>query len=350
MRALIAMSGGVDSSAAALLTAAEGYECVGCTMQLNDCAGKDAEDARQIAERLNMPHHVFDFRGSFREEVIGSFVQSYLCGRTPNPCIECNRRFKFSRLLDRADALGCEKIVTGHYARVRETADGFQLLRGLDSAKDQSYVLYMLTQAQLSRVLLPLGGMTKQEVRRIAEENGFVNAHKQDSQDICFVPDGNYARVIEQVCGKTAVPGDFTDLNGNVIGRHQGIVHYTVGQRRGLGIALGAPAYVVRIDAEENRVVIGMNDDLFTDSAELSGMNWISGKLPGEPVRCTAKIRYRHKAQPAWLHFTGADTAVLRFDEPQRAVTAGQAAVCYDGEIVLGGGCIERAFRSENGV
>ncbi|MBR5404803.1 MAG: tRNA 2-thiouridine(34) synthase MnmA [Oscillospiraceae bacterium] len=353
MKALIAMSGGVDSSVAAYLTGAAGFTGIGCTMRLwdadgDDCAAeKDAEDARFAAERLGMEHHIFDFRADFREQVIGGFVRCYLCGRTPNPCIECNRHFKFARLLARADALGCEKIVTGHYARTEETDRGFVLRRGLDAAKDQSYVLYMLTQAQLSRLMLPLGGLTKAAVRQIAAEQGFLNAGKHDSQDICFVPDGDYARVVERVSGTQAVPGEFVDLSGNVLGQHRGIIHYTVGQRRGLGIALGAPAYVVGIDAEKNRVILGKNEDLFTNTALLSGMNWISGSLPQEPVRCTAKIRYRHTAQPAWLRFTGTDTAVLRFDAPQRAITAGQAAVCYDGDIVLGGGCIERAYNSD---
>ncbi|MBQ3941206.1 MAG: tRNA 2-thiouridine(34) synthase MnmA [Oscillospiraceae bacterium] len=353
MKALIAMSGGVDSSVAAYLTGAAGYDCIGCTMQLWDSDGdvcavaKDAEDARLAAERLGMPHHLFDYRADFREEVIGDFVRCYLCGKTPNPCIVCNRQFKFSRLLGRADQLGCDKIVTGHYARTEETDSGFVLRRGTDPAKDQSYVLYMLTQAQLSRLLLPLGGLTKAAVRQIAAEQGFLNAGKHDSQDICFVPDGDYARVVEQVSGKQAVPGEFVDLSGRVLGQHRGIIHYTVGQRRGLGIALGEPAYVVGIDTAQNRVILGRNEDLFTDTAELSGMNWISGRIPQEPVRCTAKIRYRHPAQPAWLQFTGADTAVLRFDTPQRAITAGQAGVCYDGDIVLGGGCILRAYNSD---
>ena len=359
MKALIAMSGGVDSSVAAHLTRAAGYECTGCTMKLWDaddspaeagtktcCSADDTEDAKSVAYRLGMRHYVFNFKEDFREQVIGDFVRCYLCGRTPNPCIECNRHFKFTRLLERADLLGCDKIVTGHYARVEETDSGFVLRRGLDAEKDQSYVLYMLTQAQLSRLLLPLGGLSKAQVRQIAAEQGFLNANKRDSQDICFVPDGDYARVVEQVSGQAAVPGDFVDTDGNVLGQHRGIIHYTVGQRRGLGIALGEPAYVVGIDAEQNRVILGRNEDLFTDSAELSGVSWVSGRLPEAPVRCTAKIRYRHPAQPAWLRFTGTDTAVLQFDAPQRAVTAGQAAVCYDGDTVLGGGTIVRAFRS----
>ena len=349
-KALIAMSGGVDSSVAAHLTLNAGYECLGCTMRLYDnedaalsgestcCSLDDVEDARAVAFRLGMPHYVFNFTAEFREQVIEKFIRCYQCGKTPNPCIECNRYLKFEKLLERAEVLGCEKIVTGHYAQVIETENGFQLRRGADASKDQSYVLYMLTQAQLAHILLPLGGLTKAEVRRIAEEQGFVNAHKSDSQDICFVPDGDYARVIQAHTGETPEPGDFVDLQGNVIGQHQGLIHYTVGQRRGLGIALGKPAYVCGLDVPHNRVIIGTNDDLFTDTCTVDAVNWISGKPPQEPVRCQAKIRYRHPAQPATVRFTDEHTAVLKFDAPQRAITAGQAAVFYDGEIVLGGG------------
>lgn len=349
-KALIAMSGGVDSSVAAHLTLQAGYEGIGCTMRLFDsessgddtCGSlKDAADAKAVAQRLGMPHEIFDFTENFRSEVIGKFIRCYQCGKTPNPCIECNRHLKFSKLLEQAQALGCEKIVTGHYAQVIETEDGFQLRRGADSAKDQSYVLYMLTQAQLAHILLPLGGLTKAEVRRIAEEQGFLNAHKHDSQDICFVPDGDYARVIQSYTGETPKAGDFVDLQGNVIGRHEGLIHYTVGQRRGLGIAIGKPAYVCGLDVPQNRVIIGTNDDLFTDTCTVEAVNWIAGTPPQEPVRCQAKIRYRHPAQPAVVTFTDDHTAVLKFDAPQRAITAGQAAVFYDEEIVLGGGEIQ---------
>ena len=343
MKALIAMSGGVDSAAAAFLAQQAGFECIGCTMRLFDGAGDDAADAAKIAEALHMPHYVFDFTADFREKVIGKFIGCYFCGKTPNPCIDCNRHFKFAALLREADRLGCERIVTGHYARCVQTAEGYRLLRGTDPAKDQSYVLHMLTQAQLARVFFPLGELTKQQVRQIAAEQGFVNAQKRESQDICFVPDGDYARVIGAYSGRTSELGDFVDLHGNVLGRHRGIIHYTVGQRRGLGIALGAPAYVVGIDAAENRVILGTNDDLFTDTVRITGCNWIAGAPPKEPVRCTAKIRYRHPAQPAWLTFTDPENAVLRFDVPQRAVTAGQSAVWYDGDAVLGGGEIVNA-------
>jgi len=355
--ALIAMSGGVDSSTAAFLTRQAGYACIGCTMQLYEnedaglpaegtcCSLDDIEDARAIANRLNMPYYVFNFKERFREQVIGKFCRCYLEGRTPNPCIDCNRKLKFEALFERADALGCDKIVTGHYARIEETGQGYVLKRAADPAKDQSYVLYMLTQAQLGRVLLPLGGLSKPQVREIAEQQGFVNAHKSDSQDICFVPDGDYARVICAQTGITPKEGDFVDLQGNVLGRHAGLIHYTVGQRRGLGIAIGKPAYVVGLDVPQNRVIIGTNDDLFHRSCTVTDVNWISGELPQEPVRCQAKIRYRHPAQPAVVQFTDAHTALLTFDAPQRAITAGQAAVFYDGETVLGGGEIKDTAR-----
>ena len=341
-KALIAMSGGVDSSVAAYLTMQAGYDCIGCTMKLHHESGlpDESADARAVAERMGIPFRVFDFTGLFREKVIGSFVDCYLSGRTPNPCIECNRNLKFAKLLECAAELGCDKLVTGHYAQIIETPQGFRLKRGADSGKDQSYVLYMLTAEQLSHVLLPLGGLTKAEVRAIAEAQGFVTAHKKESQDICFVPDGDYARVVERESGVRPLPGDFVDLEGNVLGQHQGLIHYTVGQRRGLGIAIGKPAYVCGLDVPRNRVIIGENADLFTDTCTLERVSWAAGDPPQEPVRCQAKIRYRHPAQPATLTFTGSDTAVLRFDQPQRAITAGQAGVFYDGYLLLGGGTI----------
>ncbi|MBQ8922411.1 MAG: tRNA 2-thiouridine(34) synthase MnmA [Oscillospiraceae bacterium] len=355
--ALIAMSGGVDSSIAAYLTQQAGYSCIGCTMKLYEnadaniprentcCSLDDIEDARSVAFRLDMPYYVFQMTDLFREKVIRKFCDAYCAGRTPNPCIDCNRYLKFEALLARADALHCDKIVTGHYARIEETDRGYLLKKAADPAKDQSYVLYMLTQAQLARILFPLGGLQKQQVRALAEAQGFVNAHKHDSQDICFVPDGDYARVIETQTGITPEPGDFVDLQGNVIGRHDGLIHYTVGQRRGLGIAIGKPAYVCGLDVPGNRVVIGENADLFRRACIVTGINWISGEPPQEPVRCEAKIRYRHPGQPALLEFTDSDTARLTFDAPQRAITAGQAAVFYDGDTVLGGGEI---LRTEN--
>ena len=349
-RALIAMSGGVDSCTAAWLMQQAGYECIGCTMLLHHAGvSDDAADAKKACTRMQMQHHLLDCRTDFHSAVIAPFVQYYQAGKTPNPCLSCNRCMKFGRLMQEADALGCDTLVTGHYARVEAAADGsFLLKKAADPAKDQSYVLYMLTQAQLRRVRFPLGELSKSEVREIAAAQGYVSAHKSESQDICFVPDGNYAAVIEAETHTHAAPGDFIDRNGNVIGQHAGIIHYTIGQRRGLGIALGAPAYVCGIDAERNRVIIGSNDDLFTDTVYLQGVRWIAGTPPEAPVRCAAKIRYRHREQPAVLEFTGEDTAILRFDAPQRAITPGQAAVFYDGETVLGGGEIVRAEKGAN--
>ena len=347
------MSGGVDSSVAAHLTLQAGYTGIGCTMRLYDnadaglpedsrtcCTLDDTEDARSVAFRLGMPFYVFNFTAEFRQRVIQPFAQSYLRGETPNPCIECNRCLKFERLMHRAAELGCEKLVTGHYAQVIETDSGFELHKAADRAKDQSYVLYMLTQAQLSHLLLPLGGMTKEQVRQIAEREGFVNAHKRDSQDICFVPDGDYARVVERTVGASQPHGEFVDTKGNVLGEHQGILHYTVGQRRRLGLSLGKVQYVCGIDAEHNRVVIGDHADLFSDTAEVRAVSWVAGHLPEEPLRCSAKIRYRHTEQPCLLTPVGENRVRLKFDAPQRAVTAGQAAVFYDGDRVLGGGTI----------
>ena len=352
-KALIAMSGGVDSSVAAYLTKEAGYECIGCTMKLFEnadaavtdtgkacCTLEDAADARAVAYRLGMLHYVFNYTEQFRSCVIGQFVESYRHGETPNPCVECNRVLKFTALLDRAKVLGCKKLVTGHYARVVETENGWQLRKGIDPQKDQSYFLHMLTQEQLAHILFPLGGLPKTETRAIAEAQGFVNSHKRDSQDICFVPDGDYARVIAEHTQTLPPPGDYVDVNGNVLGRHEGIIHYTIGQRRGLGIALGRVQYVVGIDAARDRVVIGDSEALFTDTAQLSGVNWIPGTPPEAPVRCSAKIRSRHKEQPALLTFTDETHAVLKFDTPQRAITPGQYAVFYDGDNVLGGGKI----------
>lgn len=352
-KALIAMSGGVDSSVAARLMSERGFSCIGCTMKLfnNEDAGvkpskaccslEDTEDARSVAYSIGMPYYVFNFTDSFKEEVIARFIRAYEEGRTPNPCIDCNRYEKFGKLYERAQILGCDYIVTGHYARIESTDGQYFLKKGLDPAKDQSYVLYFLTQEMLSRTFFPLGGMHKTEVRALAEQYGFVNADKPDSQDICFVPDGDYASVIETNTGKTYPPGDFTDEEGNVLGRHKGIIHYTVGQRRGLGISSTEPWYVKRLDVPDNRVILSRNRDLFSKEVKVSDFNWISGHAPEGPVRCTAKIRYRHKEQPAYIFPEGEDKVTILFDEPVRAVTAGQAAVIYDGDTVLGGGVIQ---------
>ena len=347
MKALIAMSGGVDSSVAALLMSDD--ERVGCTMRLFDaedtgiarpntcCSLEDVEDARAVCRRLGIPYYVFNFKDDFEEKIIRRFIDSYRRGITPNPCIDCNRFMKFDKLFDRAVQLGCDCVVTGHYARIEGHNGRYVLKKALDPAKDQSYVLYSLTQEQLAHVRFPLGGLSKDEVRRIAEENGFVNAAKPDSQDICFVPDGDYAGFIERSSG--AVPaGDFVTSDGKVLGRHKGITHYTIGQRKHLGISVGAPIYVVKINADDNTVVLGDEKYLFGTMAQVEDFNWISGEAPEQPIRCRAKTRYRQKEQPATAFPNPDGTVTVIFDEPVRAITPGQACVLYDGDVVLGGG------------
>ena len=361
MKALIAMSGGVDSSVAAKLMIDAGYDCVGCTMKLWDAddtpgasAGDDGEpsktccslddtlDARSVAARLGMPFYAFNFKDDFERDVICPFVSSYEAGETPNPCIECNRRLKFGRLLRRAEELGCDRLATGHYARIERVADGHYVLKkAIDASKDQSYVLYMLGQRELSRLCLPLGSLTKPQVREIAAENGFVNAGKPESQDICFVPDGDYASFIARR-GAAGEPGEFVDTAGNVLGEHRGIVHYTVGQRKHLGIALGRPVFVVAVDAATNRVVLGDEEELYAREAVVRDFSWVSGEAPAEPLRCAAKIRYRKPECPATATVEPDGSVRLVFDEGQRAICPGQAAVLYDGDVVLGGGTIGR--------
>ena len=356
MKALIAMSGGVDSSLAAKLTKDKGFDCIGCTMKLyhNEdvgversrtcCSLDDVEDARSVAYKLGMPFYVFNFTDAFRDTVIRKFIESYENGITPNPCIDCNRYMKFDKLLERAKILGCDYIVTGHYARIEEQDGKFVLKKALDETKDQSYVLYSMTQEQLSSTMFPLGSMRKTEVRAMAEESGFVNADKPDSQDICFVPNGDYAGVIELQTGKRPVDGNFVDKQGNILGRHKGVIHYTIGQRKGLGISSTEPLYVCGICPKEGNVILGSNDDLFSREANVSDFNWISGEVPGGEFRCKAKIRYRQVEQWAIVIPTGTDTVHITFDEPQRAITPGQAAVLYDGDIVLGGGTLYKGI------
>ena len=349
MKALIAMSGGVDSSVAAYLM--KDHDRIGCTMRLFDgeeaengrdntcCSLDDVMDARAVCTRMGIPHYAFNFKKDFEEKVIGKFVESYRRGLTPNPCIDCNRYLKFDRLYDRACELGCDVIVTGHYARIEECGGRYYLKKAADPAKDQSYVLYSLTQEQLRHTRFPLGKLSKDEVRRIAAENGFVNAHKPDSQDICFVPDGDYAGFIERHGGRVST-GDFLTTDGRVLGQHKGIVHYTIGQRKHLGISVGAPIYVVGIDPQKNTVILGDESYLFRTEATVADFNWISGEIPADPIRCLAKTRYRQKEQPATATVNTDGTVSLVFDEPIRAVTPGQAAVLYDDDVVLGGGTI----------
>jgi tRNA-specific 2-thiouridylase len=289
-----------------------------------------------------MRFYVFNFTDCFKETVIDRFVDAYRHGRTPNPCIDCNCYLKFGKLIQRMRELQMDYVATGHYARVEydRLSGRYLLKKGIDELKDQSYVLYMLTQEQLAHIRFPLGALTKDEVRRIAGENGFVNAGKRDSQDICFVSDGDYVKVIEAVTGEVSRPGEFVDRTGKVLGRHEGIIHYTIGQRRGLRLAAGERMYVTDISPEDNRVVLGKNEDLFQSELTADQVNLIACDRLEKPVRVTAKIRYRHREQPATAWQTAEGRLHVRFDEPQRAVTKGQAVVLYDGDSVVGGGMI----------
>lgn len=353
-KALIAMSGGVDSSVAALLVKQAGYDCMGVTLRLYDnedagiskektcCSLDDVNDARSVAGRLDMPFYVFNFTEHFHKEVMNRFVAAYERGETPNPCIDCNRYVKFGKLMHRAKEIGCDYVATGHYAQVEfDGKSGRWLLKkGLDETKDQSYVLYSLTQEELAHLLLPLGGLTKEQARRIAEENGFVNAKKRDSQDICFVPDGDYAAFIERYTDKKFAPGEFVGTNGEHYGTHKGIIHYTVGQRKGLGLSFPQPMYVCRLDTEKNEVVLGKHEELFSKEVTVRDINLISAEKIDEPMRVKAKVRYRHTEQSATVIQTGEDELKVIFDKPQRAITKGQALVMYDGDTVVGGGVI----------
>ena len=357
-KALVAMSGGVDSSVAAFLTQRAGFDCIGVTMRLYDslpdedcdsrtcCSLDDVEDARSVAKRLGMPFYAFNFKADFREKVIEKFIHCYECGLTPNPCIECNRHLKFDHLLRRGMELGCDYVVTGHYAQIKqdEQTGRYILYKAADLSKDQSYVLYCLTQEQLSHTRFPLGALTKNDARAIAEEQGFINARKHDSQDICFVPDGDYVAFMERYTGKDYPAGSFLDLNGNVVGQHQGAVRYTLGQRKGLGLAMGAPVYVCAKDMEKNTVTVGPNEALYATTLLASDWNWFPFPALTEPLHVTAKARYNQPPQPATVYPEADGTARVVFDAPQRALTPGQAVVLYDGDMVVGGGTITKVL------
>src|SRR5882757_615787 len=369
----VAMSGGVDSSAVAAMLRKEGHSIVGLTMQLWNqrrlaghagmpesvqgrcCSIDDVYDARRVAETIGIPYYVVNHEARFERDVVKPFVSEYLAGRTPIPCSLCNNFLKFDEFLVMARQIGAEKIATGHYARVSyaEDAGRWLLQRPVDRAKDQTYFLFGLTQEQLSRTLFPLGGMTKAEVREVARQHGLASAEKPESQEICFVPGGDYKRFIEAYLEEQgeALPdssGELVTTTGETIGEHSGIHNFTVGQRKGLGVATGSPLYVIQIkpagdssnDLAANQVVLGPDDLLYSKTLHARHLNWISMESLAEPMRVSVKIRHRHEPATAWIENTGGDEVTATFDQPQRAITPGQAAVFYDGEVVVGGGWI----------
>ena len=344
-RILVAMSGGVDSSAAAVCLRNEGYSIAGATMVMFDscevpCASEDgAKDAEAACNRLGMDFHLIDAKAPFKEYVMGSFVNSYLAGETPNPCIVCNNKLKFGLFLDYALEKGFDKIATGHYAKIKKQGERYLLVRGEDRNKDQSYVLYSLTQKALSHLVLPLGELSKAEVRELAADVGLSNADKKESQDICFVPDGDYASFIERRVG-CVQHGEFALSDGTVIGEHKGIIRYTIGQHKKLGLGIHIPYYVLKKDAAANRIILGSNEDLFQKNVRAEEMNWIACDTPTHPIRVKAKLRYRHTEQDATVYADEDGRATIVFDEAQRAITPGQAVVLYDGDVVVGGGKI----------
>lgn len=353
-KAMIAMSGGVDSSVAAFLMQKAGFACCGGTMLMCDAAllgradvPSPATDAKLVADRLGIPFHVFDSCAEFCKRVVDPFIEAYEQGLTPNPCITCNKNVKFDLLLEKALALGCEYIVTGHYARIRQdSASGRYLLyKAADSTKDQSYFLACLSQYQLSHSKFPLGELTKEQVRQIASEQGFVTARKKDSQDICFIPDGDYFSFMKRYTGKEYPQGDYLDVSGKVVGRHQNAVSYTLGQRKGLGIALGAPVYVCGKNMEENTVTVGSEEHLFATTLLAKNLNFFPFAQLSAPIRVTAKARYRHTPESATVYPEAEDTVRVVFDTPQRAITPGQAVVFYDGDMVVGSGTITQVIQ-----
>ncbi|MCL2271273.1 MAG: tRNA 2-thiouridine(34) synthase MnmA [Treponema sp.] len=345
-RALIAMSGGVDSAAAAIIMQEAGYECIGATMKLISnngskcCSLKDVNDARAAAWKLGIPHYVLNCIQPFTNYVIEPFIESYEKGETPNPCIECNRYLKFTLMLHRALELEAQKLVTGHYARIEKSGDRWLLKKGIDHKKDQSYVLYMMNQKTLSQTAFPLGKMTKKEVRQLAAAKGISNADKEESQDICFVENGDYTDFIKNYTGKSYLEGDITDTEGKVIGRHQGLIRYTIGQRRGTGIACNFPVYVIAKNIANNTLAVGGESSLYSASLTAGKINMIACENLFQPQRLAVRTRYQQKEQFATVQQIDQDSVRIDFEEPQRAVTQGQAAVFYDGDTVVGGGTI----------
>lgn len=351
-KVLAAMSGGVDSSTAALLLQHQGFEVVGVTVKMfgnkevginaPDEPKQDIADARRVAEKLQIPHHTLDFSACFKKHVIDHFVSEYKCGRTPNPCIDCNKHIKFGKLFEAAHELGCDYLSTGHYARIEydENKGRWLLLRADDAKKDQSYMLFNLTQEQLAHIILPLADLTKQEIRQLAEENQLVTANKPDSQDICFVPDGDYAAVITRLSPKCSKPGKFVHINGQVLGRHKGQIHYTIGQRKGLGLSYEYPLYVINKNLQDNTVILGPHEALFKNELWAENCNFIFIDKLEEPMQVTAKTRYSAKDVPATIYPAENGKVHVVFAEPQRAITPGQGVVFYHDKYVVGGGII----------
>ena len=352
MKVMVAMSGGVDSSVAAALLLEQGFDVTGVTLRLFDnadigedkektcCSLRDVEDARDVAFQLGIPYHVFNFNTLFRREVMDRFIAAYQSGATPNPCIDCNRYIKFDAMLRRAAELDLDALATGHYAIIEPSGGRYLLKKATDPTKDQSYVLYGMTQKQLAKTRFPLGTFSKTEVRLLAEKYGFSNAKKRDSQDICFVPDGDYARFIEETTGTSCPCGNFVDQTGHVLGKHRGHIRYTIGQRRGLGLALPQSLYVCSKDPETNTVVLGENTALFEKSLTAKDINLIALDSIPAPLRVKARVRYKQPEQWATVEQTAPGTLHIEFDEPQRAIARGQAVVLYDGDVVVGGGTI----------
>ncbi len=347
-KVLVAMSGGVDSSAAALVLREQGLSVDGATMKLLPCACDNTRDAASVCERLGMKHFEMELTEEFRQKVITPFADGYLCGETPNPCLDCNRHLKFGRFLEEARLRGYDTIATGHYARITYDAGSqrYLLKKAVDTAKDQSYVLYAMTQDVLAHTLLPLGTLHKRDIRALAAAHGFVNADKPDSQDICFIPDGDYAAFLERELGVSRPAGEFVRLDtGKAVGTHKGLHRYTIGQRKGLGIAAEKPLYVVQKDSKHNRVILGDNADLFSRSLVARECNWIACDAPTAALRVSAKTRYKQDETPATVHPLGDGKVHVEFDTPKRAATAGQAVVFYDGDTVVGGGIIDTEER-----
>jgi len=339
-KVLIAMSGGVDSSVAAMLMLQEGHECLGATLKLHGENDTAVTDARQVADTLSIPHYALDFTSQFQHSVIQPFIESYERGLTPNPCVMCNKHIKFGELLSYARQLGCTLFATGHYAQTRKSGSRWLLEKAADPKKDQSYVLYNLSQEALSKIRFPLGTFTKDEVRHLAADRRLATANKADSQDICFVPDGDYAAFIESYTGKRYAPGNIEDENGSVLGRHRGLIRYTLGQRRGLGVALNAPVYVTAKDTERNTVTLGPESALYAKTLTAVDINLIASDAIDKPIKVMVKTRYLQQEKKALAVQTGANELRIEFEEAQRSLTPGQAAVLYDGNTVLGGGII----------